>query len=59
MLTKADWREIWEQFDRWFAEQSGVGPDWWEQQQPKIVELVNAKLRARTIGPSEAVDDGD
>lgn len=60
MLTKADWRDIWEEFNQWYDDNE----QWREEQflpdagMLKIQELVNAKLRAKApiVLPMQVLD---
>ena len=52
MLTDDDWREIWEEFHKWWHDAHPIMEHSWRgHQMPKIQELVDAKLRAKGEEP--------
>ena len=44
-VTPAQWADIWEKFEAWISEQNN--PDWWDEQRPEIMRLVNAASRKK------------
>lgn len=46
-MNKINWPKLWDNFGKWCDDekQSHRGlPDWWQDQQPKIQQMVEAQL---------------